>query len=114
MALGSCRKPIRVSPGQGWSLLGNGAWGRAFTSPEDRYYIPSTLFDPPIVYPEPTSYGSIGAIAFQGVGIVALPLPVGEHIMRLYEPYIIADPPPGIGAFGVVYDNVWTITVTAH
>jgi hypothetical protein len=29
-------------------------------------------------------------------------------------PYIIADPPPGISPFGVIYDNVWTITVTAH
>jgi len=81
---------------------------------EERYYIPSTLLVPPIVYPEPTSYGSIAAIAFQGVGIVALPLPPGEHTMTLYEPYIIADPPPGIARFGVIYDNTWTITVTAE
>ncbi|MBI4606863.1 MAG: hypothetical protein HY721_33275 [Planctomycetes bacterium] len=62
-----------------------------------------------IVYPAPSSYGSVAAIAFQGNGIVSPPLPVGEHVLKLYEPYIVDDV---LGfSFGVIYDNTWKITV---
>lgn len=81
---------------------------------ERRFYVSRTELSPPIVYPEPSSYGSIAAIAFQSCGIVAHPLPPGVHEIRLHEPYIVANPPLGLSAFGVIYDNTWIVTVSAH
>ena len=78
---------------------------------ERRFYIPPTPIDPTIFYPEPTSYGSIGIIGFQGCGIVALPLSPGVHVMKIDLPWILRDPPPGISPFGVIYHNTWNITV---
>jgi hypothetical protein len=75
------------------------------------YYVPLTAFDPIVVYPAPTSYGSVAAVAFQGYGIVSPPLSVGTHVITLYEPYIIQSPPL---SFGVIYDNTWIVTVTPH
>jgi hypothetical protein len=80
---------------------------------ERRFYVPPTPIDPPIVYPEPTSYGSIAIIGFQGCGIVGHPLPPGDHVIHLYEPYIIRDV-PGVASFGIIYDNTWNIHVSAH
>jgi len=77
---------------------------------ETDYYVPATAFDPIAVYPAPSSYGSVAAIAYQGNGIVVPPLPVGEHTLTLYEPYII-DGVLGF-SFGVIYDNTWHITVS--
>ena len=48
-----------------------------------------TPFTPIVVYPAPSSYGSIAALSFQGVGIVARPLSEGVHVIHLYEPLII-------------------------
>ena len=76
------------------------------------YYIPPTTFDPIIIYPEPSSYGSIGAVFFQGGGIVSMPLSVGVHTIHLYEPFVIpAGTYPNWPGFGVIYDNTWTVTV---
>ena len=78
------------------------------------YYVPDTLFDPPVVYAAPTSYGSIAALSFQGVGVVGEPLSVGRHVIHLYETLIApagtpgSVPPLGIG---VIYDNTWIVTV---
>jgi len=77
------------------------------------FYVPVTPFDPIVVYPTPSSYGSIAALSFQGVGIVGRPLTEGVHVIHLYEPLIIP-----AGAFyllpdglGLIYDNTWTVTV---
>jgi hypothetical protein len=70
------------------------------------FYTTCTPLDPPLMYDEPTDYGSIGAIAVQGVGFVSPPLPPGDHVIHLYEVWIV----PGI--FGVIYDNTWNIHVT--
>lgn len=79
---------------------------------ETRFYVPATPFVPPVVYPEPSSYGSIAALSYQGCGVVALPLPPGDHVMTLYEPYIIDDV---LGfSFGIIYENTWNIHVTAE
>jgi hypothetical protein len=76
---------------------------------EAQHYVPATEFDPIVVYPAPSSYGSIAALTFQGTGIVSPPLSVGEHILTLYEPYVIDDV---LGfSFGVIYDNTWKIIV---
>ena len=42
------------------------------------YYVPDTAFDPIVVYPTPTSYGSIAALSFQSVGVVGEPMSVGK------------------------------------
>lgn len=72
---------------------------------EAAFYVPPTPLDPIVVYPAPTSYGSVATIAFQSIGIVGRPLPVGVHTIHLYEPYILP------GYFGTIFDNTWTITV---
>lgn len=77
------------------------------------FYVPLTLFDPIVVYPEPSSYGSVAAVAFQGYGIVSPPLSVGTHVIHLYEPYII-DSASFPYQIGVIYDNTWIVTVTPH
>ncbi len=76
------------------------------------YYIPPTPFDPIVVYPTPSSYGSVAAVFFQGVGVVVKPLPVGQHTIKLYEPYIIRADASNPFNFGTIYDNTWHITVT--
>ena len=77
------------------------------------YYVPPTYFDPIVVYPQPTSYGSVAAVFFQGDAIVSTPLTPGVHTIHLYEPYIIpAGAYPGAPAgFGTIYDNTWIVTV---
>jgi hypothetical protein len=74
------------------------------------FYVPLTAFDPIVVYPTPTSYGSVAAVAFQGYGIVSPPLSVGRHVIHLYEPYIIQT----TLSLGVIYDNTWIVTVSPH
>jgi hypothetical protein len=77
------------------------------------FYVPTTPFDPIIVYPTPSSYHSVAAVSFQGVGFVSPPLPPGRHVIHLYEPLIIpagayAGLPDGVG---IIYDNTWIVTV---
>jgi hypothetical protein len=77
------------------------------------FYIPATDFDPILVYPTPSSYGSVGAVSYQGVVFVSPPLTPGRHVIHLYEPLIFpagayAGLPDGLG---LVYDNTWIVTV---
>jgi len=74
------------------------------------FYVTPTPFDPIVVYPAPSSYGSIAALAYQGYAIVSPPLAVGRHVIHLYEPYIIRTP----FSFGTIYDNTWIVTVSPH
>ncbi len=80
------------------------------------FYVPLTYFDPIVVYPTPSSYGSVAALSFQGVAFVSPPLPVGVHVIHLYEPLIFpAGAYPGLPAGqGIIYDNTWVITVVPH
>jgi hypothetical protein len=77
------------------------------------FYVPATDFDPIVVYPAPSSYGSVAALSYQGIGMVIGPLTPGTHVIHLYEPVIFqvgdyAGLPNGLG---MVYDNTWFITV---
>src|SRR5436190_16036687 len=72
------------------------------------FYLPATFLDPIVTYPEPTSYGSVAALWFQGINIISPPLPVGVHVIHLDATNIV----PGL--FGVVYNNTWIVTVTPH
>lgn len=86
------------------------------------YYV-TIEFDEPLLYPEPTGYGSIGARLMQGFGMLTAPLTQGVHRLSLHECAIISemindpassgyDPAYGqIPPLGVCYDNTWTITV---
>jgi hypothetical protein len=79
---------------------------------EAAFYVPPTPFDPIVAYSTPSSYGSVAAIEFQGCATVFPPLPVGTHVLHLYEPYIHA-PNSGLPYnVGTIYDNTWNITVT--
>jgi hypothetical protein len=78
----------------------------------DAFYVDPTGLKHPVIYDEPTSYGSVGLIGFQGIGIVIGPLPVGEHTMTLVSGLsaTVADPNHPVDV-GVVYENTWNITV---
>jgi hypothetical protein len=77
------------------------------------FYVPATAFHPKVVYPTPTSYGSVAAVFFQGCGMVVLPLSKGTHKVHLYESVIIpAGAYPGLpDGIGLIYDNTWIIRV---
>jgi hypothetical protein len=81
-----------------------------------RWYIGPEYFDPPIVYDQPTSYGSISANFVQGLSFAHRPLSRGDHVLTL-ESEIIAFVPdyygPGVDLdIGVRFRNSWTIHVT--
>jgi hypothetical protein len=79
------------------------------------YYVGPAAFDPMVEYPEPSSYGSIAAIAFQGVGFIMRPLPPGTHVLHLFERLSVTNEDlPGFEFpydLGVIYDNTWIIHV---
>ena len=78
------------------------------------YYGPVPL---DVVYPAPTSYGSIGAIFTQGIGFVHPPLSVGRHTIELESELLIPPDPDFLNlavypdGVGVRFINTWTITV---
>jgi hypothetical protein len=76
------------------------------------YYVPATFFKEPIMYSEPTGYGSTGIVYFQGICMVCRPLAVGVHTLTNYTWTLV---PPGyeniVPETGIVWDNSWTITV---
>ena len=51
------------------------------------YYVPTTAFDPIVVYPTPSSYGSVAAVSYQGVCFVSPPLTPGKHVIHLYRTF---------------------------
>jgi hypothetical protein len=82
------------------------------------YYIGGPMyFDPPVVYPEPTGYGSYAAYYFQGAGFVCAPLSVGTHIFTLHErmalKHEVDDWNGGVWScdFDITWNNTWIITV---
>jgi len=79
------------------------------------YYVGPLAFDPVVEYAQPSSYGSIAAIAFQSTGFVMAPLPPGKHTLHLVERMtILPEDLPGFPYdyyLGLIYDNTWIITV---
>jgi hypothetical protein len=77
------------------------------TNLKDFYFGPVS-FKEPIMYAEPTSYHSIGAIYVQGIGIVLKPMTPGKHTLTLYS----WDRWQGFyGPNGQGWFNTWHITV---
>ena len=64
-------------------------------------------FDEPILYDEPTDYGSIGALWAQGFPLVHHPLPPGRHVMKLHATLLIEELD-----LGLQFENTWIINVT--
>lgn len=75
----------------------------------DCVYVDLTYFPQPIMYPEPSSYGSNAAIWMMGLGILLPPMSPGEHIVQLQ---VLSDltQVPGYG-FVLGYYNTWYVTV---
>jgi len=72
----------------------------------DCVYIDLTYFPQPIVYPEPSSYGSNSAIWMVGLGILLPPMSPGEHIIDMQ----VVSPLPFWG-INLGYYNTWYVTV---
>lgn len=72
----------------------------------DCVHIDLTYFPQPIVYPEPSGYGSNAAIWMTGLGILLPPLSPGEHVVELQ----VVSPLPFWG-IDLGYYNTWYVTV---
>ncbi len=79
------------------------------------YYVGPEPYDPAVMYPVASSYGSVGAIAYQGAGAVFYPLRPGLHRLHLRIRLRLTGtelPMYGEGfSAGVIYDNTWNIRI---
>lgn len=57
--------------------------GETILADLSQIYIPVHELSPPISYPAPTPYGSVGVGFFQGAFFILKPLPPGEHVLEL-------------------------------
>jgi hypothetical protein len=73
----------------------------------DCLYVPLTYFAQPIVYPEPSSYGSTAAIWMMGLGILLPPMSPGEHTIELQ----VVAPLHVVWGVDFGYYNTWHVTV---
>lgn len=73
----------------------------------DCVFIDVTYFKEPIMYPEPSSYGSNAAIWMTGLGILLPPMSKGSHVIELQ---VIAPYRPLFGV-DLGYYNTWNVTV---
>jgi hypothetical protein len=72
----------------------------------DCVYVDLTYFSQPIMYPEPTGYGSNAAIWMVGLGILLPPMSPGEHVIEME----VVSPLPFWG-IRLGYYNTWYVTV---
>ena len=73
----------------------------------DCVYIDLTYFPQPIVYPEPSWYGSNAAIWMFGLGILLPPMSPGNHIIKLQ----VVSPLAAVMGVDLGYYNTWYVTV---
>ncbi len=83
-----------------------------------KYYVPTTEFDPTVLYDEPTEYGAIEAVSFQGIVVLGMPLSPGIHTIHLHQSIFIPYEEDegfyslfGPDGYGVIYDLTWIVTV---
>lgn len=70
------------------------------------FFVDVAYFDEPIVYDEPTDYGSINAIYIKGLAVTSPKLDAGTHEVHLtVSAQFLTD---NFGFSG--YDNTWTLT----
>jgi hypothetical protein len=72
----------------------------------DCVYVDLTYFPQPVMYPEPSSYGSNAAIWMTGLGILLPPMTPGEHIIDMQ----VVSPLP-FWNMHLGYYNTWYVTV---
>jgi hypothetical protein len=75
------------------------------------YYVRDN-YDPPLLYPQPTSYGSVGAHALEGWMMIVQPLSIGVHHLSAAAG-ILAPADNGVFPFemGQIIAVDWTINV---
>ena len=73
----------------------------------DCVYVDLTYFTPPIMYPEPTGYGSNAAIWMFGLGVLLPPMSPGDHIIELQ----VVSPLRAVWGVDLGYYNTWYVTV---
>jgi hypothetical protein len=73
----------------------------------DCVYVDVTYFSQPVVYPEPSYYGSNAAIWMVGIGVLLPPMSPGEHVIDLQ----VVSPMPFWGINYGFY-NTWYVMVT--
>jgi hypothetical protein len=73
----------------------------------DCVYVDLTYFPQPIVYPEPSSYGSNAAIWMFGLGILLPPMSVGQHTIEMQ----VLSPLRDVWGVDLGYYNTWHVTV---
>ncbi|MDX1932567.1 MAG: hypothetical protein SFU56_08185 [Capsulimonadales bacterium] len=84
------------------------------TCNKDRWFVPAQIYNPPIFYSQPSSYGSIAAVFGEGYLLLQRPLKKGKHTMSLDGTLILPgnnfypNIPTGLGSR---FLNTWTITV---
>ena len=86
--------------------------GKPILANLEAYYVPATVLDPPLLYPEPTNYGSTGIGYFQGAGFVSGPLSPGAHHLTVHAWFLVPADNGILAESGFIFENSWTITVT--
>lgn len=72
----------------------------------DCLFVDLTYFPEPIVYPQPSDYGSNAAVWMTGIGILLPPMSPGPHVIDLQ----VISPLPFWG-IQLGYYNTWNVTV---
>jgi hypothetical protein len=75
------------------------------------HYIPPVTLDPPILYSEPTPWGTIGTAYVQGVPILLRPLSIGVHTYVQTASVLIPGDDVDPDGTGIIFRNSRTITV---
>jgi hypothetical protein len=72
------------------------------------YFVGAEYFNKPIVYAQPTGYGSVSALWIEGLAFTHEPMTKGTHTLhlRITNDYLVSH----YGGFAG-YENVWHITV---
>jgi len=89
--------------------------GLPIVEDDQAFYVPRTdlgciTTGYPNDYPLPEGTFS-PAVFIQGIGFLANPLPLGDHILTLDGTFIVRDPSLVGFALGTRFDNTWNITV---
>ncbi len=103
-----------VLPGEWWKTYVSGEiWldGKQvkYTVPE--YYVAPQLFDPPIVYPEPTDISSVATLFVQGNGFLLQPLSAGTHTLALNASVLAPADNGLIPETAIIFQYTYHITV---
>jgi hypothetical protein len=103
-----------VVPDSWWGTLVTGSVtldGSTVVQHLEDYYVPVEEFNPPLIYAQPTSYGSLGIAFVQGTVLLCEPLSVGVHHLADTASVLLPADNGVLPETGLRYLNSWTITV---